>query len=190
MSPAHLTFACGKMMVNLWISLSALEIVGLQMLSQGKHHCIWNIHLWYWKIAGNAFAFQYGLNPVSYFNGWNVERSDKRYQVWDQVVTFPWEPRHGTESKPRQHGEMPGQHHSCNSTRTSTNMWSQSLPHTGRRRCVYVVLLVTHMTQNKAEWAKSIDFYTAFRTIILFSTFTALFALFVCLYMCTCALVS
>lgn len=89
MSPAHLTFACGKMMVNLWISLSALEIVGLQMLSQGKHHCIWNVHLWYSKIAGNDFAFQYELNSVSYSNGWNVERSDKKRPDLRSGCDFP-----------------------------------------------------------------------------------------------------
>lgn len=73
-----LTSVYGRMMANVWISLSVLETVGLQIWSQGKHHCILNVHLCYSKITGNIFAFEYRLNLSPYIDGWNVQRSEIR----------------------------------------------------------------------------------------------------------------
>lgn len=190
-SPVPLTFGCGRMMVNLWISLFALKIVGLQILSQGRHYCIWNVHLWYSKITGNAFAFQYGLNSVSYFNGWDVERSEKKRP----------DLRSGCEICFRSYwlslGNLgivlranPGSMEKCQYSIIAAIQLAHpptcSLNHCRTQGDTDVstwLFSSTHMVQNKAEWAKSIDFYTACKsTIILFSTFTALLVLFVCLY--------
>lgn len=194
MSPVPLTFACGRMMVNLWISLSALEIVDLQILSQGKHHCICNVHLWYLKIAGNAFAFQYGLNSVSYSNGWNVERSVKRDQIWDQVVKsvseaidFPlgteawyWEQTQTAWRNARAASELQFSSH------IHQHVISIIATHRQTQMCLHGSSSQHTRYKAKQSGLKSIDFYTACRSVILFSTFTALLVLFVC---CLCVYV-